>query len=513
MLARRGWFSLLVLSCAISVCHAENILFLQTTPSRSHHIWNKQIFDRLHENGHNLTILSFELEQSIRDKTFLLVDNFYGKIINELTDASGNDSTDPMSPFENIVNMYGFYEMASEILMKEPVVLDLLNYPKDFKFHMIVHDFTMGQFLLGFVQRFDNPPLVSVSAFNAPSYTTFLADIPLRVTTMPNYAADFGTSMNLIQRLWNTFYWCVEYYYRQRVFMSRENRRLRQIFGENTSTIEQIERQSSIVLVNSDFSFDYHQALPPNVIPVGGLHIQRSDNLGPELQTFLSRPSKGTVVFSLGSNVKVEELGYQINQAILQTFTSFPDYNFVWKHGAPEWFNTVPENVILRKWIPQSGLLADTRTKLLIGHGGLLGLQEALWYGIPVIGIPFFADQYQNVDKLERVGVGLKLLLSDLNIAKLRQSVGSVLGDEKYRRNAHFRAKLFRTQPQPPLERAIFWLEKVLEHRDFPHLTSPTLDMSPVQIYGLDLVLGTALIFAVVYKISARLLSFANKDS
>lgn len=420
-------FTIVLLLPAVTYC--DNILFLQTTPSRSHHLWNKQIFDRLYDNGHNLTILTFEQEQSVPGKSFFYVPKLYARIMVDF--AAEDNSESEMGPVGNIINMYSFYEKASRILMQELAIQHLLHYPANFKFDLIVHDFTMGQFLLGFIERFGNPPLVSISAFNSPSYTMYLADIPTRFTTMPNYASEFNQQMTFTERCWNHFYWFMDYYHRQFRFMSNEDSRVQELFGHNSTSVKELEKRSSIILVNSDFSMDYHQALPPNVIPVGGLHISRPEDIPQNMAEFMDFPSKGVILLSLGSNVQCEGLGKDINLAILNTFTNLPEYNFIWKHGDPESLGPVPPNVLIQKWIPQRAILSDPRTKLLIGHGGLLGLQEATWYGVPVIGIPFFADQLQNVDKLVRGGVGVRLFLNELHELSLKQAVQDVMTNKR----------------------------------------------------------------------------------
>nr|XP_029729007.1 UDP-glucuronosyltransferase 2B31-like [Aedes albopictus] len=502
----------LVLVSLPATIHCDNILFLQTTPSRSHHIWNKQIFNRLYDNGHNLTILTFEQEQSIPGKSFFYVPKLYARIMAEF--AAEDSAGSAMGPVGNIINMYSFYEKASRILAQEPAIQHLLNYPESFKFDLIIHDFTMGQFLLGFVQRFGNPPLVSVSAFNLPSYTMHLADIPVRFTTLPNYACEYDQHMSFMERIANTFYWLLDSYHRQFRFMASEDGRARELFGSNTTSVKNIEKRSSVVLVNSDFSMDYHQALPPNVIPVGGLHITRPEKIPQIIADFMDIPSKGVIILSFGTNVQSEGLGKNVNEAILKTFTNLPDYNFIWKHGDPESLEPVPPNVLVQKWVPQGAILSDPRTKLFIGHGGLLGLQEATWYGIPTIGIPFFADQLQNVDKLVRGGGGLRLFLDELNENSLKRAIDSILSDKRYRQNMEARSRLFRNQPQPPLERAIFWIEKVLENRGLPHLMSPGQDIPFYQLYGIDLICATLLIIAGVHILCKMALSFSfNKQS
>lgn len=55
----------------------------------------------------------------------------------------------------------------------------------------------------------------------------------------------------------------------------------------------------------------------------------------------------------------------------------------------------------------------------------------------------------------------------------------------------------FKNQPDHPLDRAIFWIEKVLENRGLPFLRSPLHDTSCVQMYNLDL-LGAALLASIL---------------
>nr|XP_029707945.1 UDP-glucuronosyltransferase 2B31-like [Aedes albopictus] len=480
---------------------AENILFLQTLASRSHHIWNKQIFERLFDNGHNLTILSFEEEQSVPGKTFLVVKDFMAKV---MKDYEGEwDYTAEQSAFTNIHFMYDFYNKASRLLTKEQAVLQLLEYPKTFKFDLIIHDLTMGQFLLGFVEHFGNPPLVSLSAFNIPPHVTTMADAPLFTTYMPHYASSFDNRMFFMERVRNTLYWAFDLFYRNRVYMANEDKRVKLLFGTNATSVKQIEKRSDIVLVNSDFSMDYYQVLPPNVIPVGGLHVGRKEKVPPIVKQFIARANKGIVLLSFGTNVASEMLGEGTNLDMFKVFRNMPDYGFIWKHGDPEALGIMPANVLVLKWVPQAAILASPRTKLLISHGGLLSLQEATWHGVPVVAIPFFVDQYSNAEKLVTVGTGVKLLPKDVSEVTFKAAIQEVLENPSYYENIKQRSYLFKAQPEHPLDRAIFWIEKVLENKGLHYLRSPALDMNIFQIYAIDMV-AVVLAIAFLYYLIIR---------
>lgn len=70
-------------------------------------------------------------------------------------------------------------------------------------------------------------------------------------------------------------------------------------------------------------------------------------------------------------------------------------------------------------------------TKLFIGHGGLLGVQEAVSCGVPLLGVPMFADQSMNIAELRDKGMALELLYKDINKESFEEAVNSLLTDPK----------------------------------------------------------------------------------
>lgn len=61
------------------------------------------------------------------------------------------------------------------------------------------------------------------------------------------------------------------------ILLKYKLRKAKKLFGELLPNLESIESMTELVLVNIDFSIDYPQVLPPNVIPVGGLQVNRSE--------------------------------------------------------------------------------------------------------------------------------------------------------------------------------------------------------------------------------------------
>lgn len=53
----------------------------------------------------------------------------------------------------------------------------------------------------------------------------------------------------------------------------------------------------------------------------------------------------------------------------------------------------LPKNVMIKKWLPQSDILAHPNVKVFITHGGLFGTQEGVHCAVPMLGIPVYLYQ------------------------------------------------------------------------------------------------------------------------
>ena len=70
---------------------------------------------------------------------------------------------------------------------------------------------------------------------------------------------------------------------------------------------------------------------------------------------------------------------------------------------------------------------------MFITHGGLLGTQEAIYYGVPTIGIPILLDQMRNVNIMVHKNMGILLPLKDLGERSMDIALHTILHDPKYR--------------------------------------------------------------------------------
>lgn len=73
----------------------------------------------------------------------------------------------------------------------------------------------------------------------------------------------------------------------------------------------------------------------------------------------------------------------------------------------------------------------NTKVKLFITQGGLQSIEEAILSNVPLIGIPFIADQVSNIKKIVQSGVGVYLNKNEITKPKLKELINMVIKNPK----------------------------------------------------------------------------------
>lgn len=85
----------------------------------------------------------------------------------------------------------------------------------------------------------------------------------------------------------------------------------------------------------------------------------------------------------------------------------------------------------ISKWLPQQDVLRHKNIKLFITQGGLQSLEEAISCRVPLLAIPFFADQVNNADRVVSLGIGQQLDFGALTKEVLKSAILEVIGNER----------------------------------------------------------------------------------
>lgn len=184
---------------------AANILGLMPAPSPSHHNWNRQIYLALAKKGHNLTIFSPDVDKEQTPNIhYIWAEKTYSTIYNESSDSVNIMDLANQNPFVSVYTIWsGWGDLACRGVLKSDGFQQLLNYPDDFKFNLVLFDFLIGPCILGFLHKFKYPPVMGVNAFSVPTYIYQYVGGHRQPAYVPHYNVDSDKDMNFIQRLEN----------------------------------------------------------------------------------------------------------------------------------------------------------------------------------------------------------------------------------------------------------------------------------------------------------------------
>ncbi|XP_062922123.1 UDP-glucuronosyltransferase 2C1-like [Mobula hypostoma] len=484
----------IIISLHCPITQSANILVVPV--DGSHWINMRILLEELKPRGHNFTVLYLEKSWYITERP-----NLYQSIAVPLKNIENIDKVGIILQKALQLGQDG-WSFRDNIELQNELLRFIQNCQK--VFHLFISEIFQNKTLLSQLEKanFDlvltDPFLVAGSMlayylklplvhnvrwlesgeahfFFAPSPTSY---VPVSGSYLTDKMSFLQRAQNLIQHLIHLSLFELAIY-------PSYNELCHRYLGPDTD-IKKILMRADVWLFRVDFVFEFPRPTMPNIVYIGGFQCKPAQPLAAEFEEFVQSSGKhGIIVMSLGS--VIHSLPKQIAMEIAEAFAQVPQ-KVIWRYDG-EIPPNIGNNTLLTKWIPQNDLLGHPNTRVFISHCGTNGIYEAIYHGVPVIGMPLIFDQFDNLLRLESRGAAKVLNVATMHSTDLLKVLNEVINGTFYRDNMKKLSALHRDQPESPMERAIFWIEYVARHKGAGHLHSESYWLPWYTYYCVDVML------------------------
>nr|XP_012616443.2 UDP-glucuronosyltransferase 2B4-like isoform X3 [Microcebus murinus]XP_020139853.1 UDP-glucuronosyltransferase 2B4-like isoform X2 [Microcebus murinus] len=463
----------------------------------SHWMNMKTILDELVQRGHEVTVLTHSVsilvdpkqKTSIKFEVFptSLTKSDFEDVFKQLIDQSTYDLPKATfwSYFSQVQEITWRYSEVLRKICKDAVLnKKLMTRLQESKFDVVLADAITpcGELLAEILKT---PLVYSLRLSPGYQYEKHGGGLLFPPSYVPVLMSELSDQMAFMERVKNMIYVLYFDFWFQTLNVKEWDQFYSEVLGK-TTTLYETMKKADMWLIRNYWDFNFPRPFLPNFDFVGGLHCKPAKPLPKEMEDFVqSSGENGVVVFSLGSMIRnmTEERANVIASALAQI-----PQKVLWRfHGKKP--DTLGPNTRLYKWLPQNDLLGHTKTKAFVTHGGANGIYEAIYHGVPMVGIPLFADQPDNIAHMKAKRAAVRVDFNTMSSADLLSALRTVINEPMYKQNAMKLSRIQRDQPVKPLDRAVFWIEFVMRHKGAKHLRVAAHDLTWFQYHSLD-VLG-----------------------
>uniref|UniRef100_A0A8C4EYT8 Glucuronosyltransferase n=1 Tax=Dicentrarchus labrax TaxID=13489 RepID=A0A8C4EYT8_DICLA len=447
----------------------------------SHWINMKILVEKLHSQGHQITV--------IRSSTSWYVSEFsphYTSITIAQEQSQNIESQDIMT---------SYLKRTIEIRRSKGSLLAFFDYYRNgFKMlgenqEVVAKLVVSGVLLAHYLQL----PMV----FNVRwifSGEAHFAIAPSPLSYVPTVLSHYSDKMNFFQRINNIIRYSALVYMYYYISNPPYQAVCDRYFGPDVDVMSLIQG-ADLWLMRVDFTFEFPRPTMPNVVYIGGFQCKPSNPLPSDLEEFVqSSGEHGVVIMTLGT--LLGDLGPEISEINASAFANLPQ-KVVWRHIGKRPI-TLGNNTMLVKWLPQNDTLGNSKTKLFITHGGTNGIYEAIYHGVPVLGIPLILDQYDNMVRMKARGGAEIVDVTTLDVESLTSTLKNMLDPENpYKQNMLKLSQLHHDKPIKPIDSAIFWIEYVMRYKGAAHLRTESYKLPWYAYHSLD-VMAVFVVFGLL---------------
>lgn len=311
----------------------------------------------------------------------------------------------------------------------------------------------------------------------------------------------FTDRMDFYERFSNTFNSLVENLMYHFYHLPSQRKLYEKYFPNAKRSFNEMYKSPAVIFLNCHVSSNSPRPYLPNMIEIGGIHVDPPKPLPENLKSFLDSAEHGAILFSMGSIIQAVNWPVEKREAFVKAFGKLKQ-KVIWKYEN-ETLPNKPENVMISSWIPQRDILAHPNVKLFITHGGLLGTTEALVEGVPTVGIPIFGDQKMNMNLAILKGYGATINYDDITEESVTKILKKMLNNPEPSRTAKKLSQIYNDRPLTPKESVIYWVDYVIRHNGASHLRSSGNDLNYLEFHSID-VFGVLIVSMIILLLIVR---------
>uniref|UniRef100_A0A3Q3X8U4 UDP-glucuronosyltransferase n=1 Tax=Mola mola TaxID=94237 RepID=A0A3Q3X8U4_MOLML len=472
-------------------CNGNKILVVPV--DGSHWINMEVLLQELHSRGHDITVLRSAKSWYIPSKSSvytainvtMLEDeadmDYYNKMLRDVVECRRSSTfIQTFCQQYLITSMLGkghaILARAGATMLDDSVFMKKLQ---DANFDLMLTDpgLTLGIILGSYLKL---PMVFNVRWINTGEAHFTIAPSP--ISYVPVSGSELHDQMDFLERTKNMLHYLYSVAEQHFIINPAYSNLFQRYFPPGTDMLS-LQRAADIWLVRTDFVFEFPRPTMPNVVYIGGFQCKKARPLPDELEAFMqSSGDHGVVVMSLGTLVSA--LPHDVTEAIAAAFAYLPQ-KVVWRFVG-ETPSSLGNNTLLVKWLPQNDLLGHPKTRAFVAHGGTNGMYEAIYHGVPVLGVPLLFDQFDNLHRLKLRGAARVVETKSLTKEDFLEALKDILETPSYLDNIQRLSQLHRDQPISPMDTAIFWTEYVIRNKGAATLHSAGFSLPWYSYFCLD---------------------------
>ncbi|XP_008302549.1 UDP-glucuronosyltransferase 2B17-like isoform X2 [Stegastes partitus] len=475
-----------------TICSSSKILVVPL--DGSHWLNMEVILKELHSRGHDITVLRSPQSWYIpkNSSIYTSIDvlmleerdrDYYNKLVQDTMQCRRYPTF--IRSFCNRHVITSMFTQGHDVLARSAAsMFDNTVFMKklqDAKFDLMLTDpgLTTGVLLGGYLKL---PMVFNARWINSGDGHFTIAPSP--VSYVPVSVSELTDQMDFVERTKNMLHYIqavVEQYF---IINPSYSELFKRHFPPGTDLLS-LQHSADIWLLRADFVFEFPRPTMPNVVYIGGFQCKEAKPLPADLEAFVqSSGEHGVVIMSVGTLVSA--LSEEVTEAIAAAFAQLPQ-KVIWRFEG-EKPSSLGNNTLVVKWLPQKDLLGHPKTRAFVAHGGTNGVYEAIYHGVPVLGLPLFFDQFDNLFRLKARGAAQMVEPQSLTKENFLEALTDVIETPSYRENIKRLSKLHRDRPVSPMDTAIFWIEYVIRNKGAAHLKSAGFSLPWYSYFCLDVV-------------------------